>query len=394
MSKDPLKLIEEINASIETVKSAQKTANDEIKTLVSAQGTDVAAAVEKANEAVQKVANSAQRIVDLEQKLADGVIKGTASAKSLGDICINSDQFKQFASGNIQKMRIEANTITGANGDNNSNVIVPADRAPGIQGGAFRNLRVADIVPEIQVTGNSFEYTRELAFTNAAAPAAEAAAKAQSSLTFELINTPIRTIATWLKASKQILDDAPALRSYIDTRLRYAADYRFEAQIVSGNGTGQNISGMLDSGNYTAFTPVAGETELDSLNRAQAQIAAADYEATGYILNPADWHAIERIKGNDGHYVIGNPLGTIGRVLWGLPAVLSNAMPAGTFLAANFDIAYAILKRQGTVVEIFEQDEDNVQKNLLTIRSENRGALASFRPASTASGSLLSTETA
>lgn len=391
MSKDPAKLVEEINANLAAAKEAQSLADKEIKALVAANSNDAKAALEKAETAIGNYNAAVNRITDLEQKLADGVTRGAAKIETLGGILIRSEQFKAYREGNVTKMRIEANTITGQTGSPpaNSNTLIQADRAAGIVPGAFRNLRVADLIPSIVVNSNSFEYTRELLFTNAAAETAEGAAKPESTLTFELKTTPIATIATFLKVSKQILDDSPALEAYINTRLRYAADYRKESQIVNGNGTGQNISGILHSGNYTAFSPIFHDTALDSLNRAQAQVATADYEANGYLMNPADWSAMERIKGADGHYVIGNPLGIIGRVLWGLPVVLSNAVPAGTFICANFDIAYTILNRMGTVVEMFEQDVDNVQKNLITVRAENRAGLASNRPASSVAGSLV-----
>jgi HK97 family phage major capsid protein len=213
-------------------------------------------------------------------------------------------------------------------------------------------------------------------------------------VTFELASAPVRTIAHWLKLSTQVLDDAPALASYIDTRLRYGVELRIDQQLLNGNGTGQNISGMTDSGNFTAFTPTPGETALDSINRAIYAVYAADYAPTAMIMNPADWGAIERIKGNDEHYIIGNPQGTIGRVLWGLPVVVSNTMTSGKFLLGAMPIAYQVWNRQGTVVEMYAQDEDNVQRNLVTVRAESRLALAVYRPISVQYGDLVSTATA
>jgi len=237
-------------------------------------------------------------------------------------------------------------------------------------------------------TSNAIEFTRELAYTNDAAEVAEGAQKPESDLTFELVSTPVRTIAHFIKVSKQVLDDAPALAAYIDTRLRHGTEQRYDAQLLNGDGVGQNISGMTDTGNYTAFTPLTGETALDSINRAIYEVIAADYSATGIILNPADWGAIERLKDTTNSYIIGNPQGYVGPVLWGLPVTVTNAMTAGKFLVAAFDIAYMAWDRQGTVVEMFEQDDVNVQKNLVTIRSEKRGALASYRPVSASYGSL------
>lgn len=384
------KIVGEIRSQMEGINANHKKITDELS--AGAQGTAAQAkeAIETANKIALEVAAQAATIVELQQKLQDGVIAGQAAPETLGAMVIKTEEFKAYAKGQTSKLRIEANTIIGVDGGGQpSSTLVPTQRAPGIVGGAFRALRVLDLLPQGVTTSNSIEYARELLFTNNAAETVEAGAKPESVLTFEPVTAPVRTIAHFIKASKQILEDAPALASYIDVRMRYGVELRREQQIINGNGTGQNISGMLDSGNFTPFTPTAGDTALDSLNRAIYNVAANDYAATGIILNPADWGAIERIKGSDEHYVIGNPAGIMGPRLWGLPVAVSNGMPAGKFIVSAFDIAYFWWNRSGVVVEMFEQDTDNVQKNLVTIRAETRGTLATLRPASTFSGDLV-----
>lgn len=385
------KLIGEVNNTMKAMKDANAQVNIELKASMEKTGKDATAALARADALSADITKFANQLLDVEQRISEKVVQNKTPTRTLGELVVKSEQFKAFATGAAGSFRIEANTITGQEGSppENSDTIVAPYRQPGIVGGAFRNLVISDLLPSIQIASNAFEYTKELTYTNAAAETAEGAQKPQSTLTFELQTANIRTIATFLKASKQILDDSPALAQYINQRLTYAVNFRKEGQIVNGNGAGQNISGILQSGNHTVFTPVAGDTGLDSLNRAQALVSTSDYTATAYIMNPADWSALERIKGADGHYVIGNPLGLIGRVLWGLPVLVSNSCPAGTFIVANFDIAYTILERQGTIVEIFNQDDTNVQKNLLTIRGECRAALASQRPASCQAGLLL-----
>lgn len=396
MEQDPVKLLQEATQTIADMKANNAVVIEALKKSTEASSADAKEAIKLANDLSGKLMAQGNQLKEVEQKFAEKVIEGKAKVQSLGALMVHSEEFKAMASGAAKSAKItqiQANTITGQGGSpaENTDTLVAPDRLGGIVGGAFRNLRVTDILPAIPVSSNAFEYTRELLFTNNAAERSEGTQKPESVLTFEKVTANIRTIATFLKASKQILEDAPALAAYIDTRLRYAADLRMEQQIVNGNGTNPNISGMLDSGNYTAFTPTPGENALDSLNRMQAAVAAADYEATAYLMNPADWFAIERIKrgSGDASYVVGNPVGILGRFLWSLPVVVSNSVPAGTALCANFEIAYQLLMRQGTVVEMFEQDGDNVQKNLVTIRSEKRGALATYRPASSVAGLLV-----
>jgi HK97 family phage major capsid protein len=282
------------------------------------------------------------------------------------------------------------NTITGQSGSPaaNSDTLVPADRRPGIIPGAFRTLRVRDLIASGNTISNAVEFTRELLFTNNAAETAEGVTKPESVLTFELYSAPVVTIAHWLKVSRQILNDAPALVAYIENRLRYGVELREETQIVAGNGVGQNLIGITTSPNFTAFTPTSGDTAIDSFNRAIRALDAADYPANGIILNPATWGSIERLKDENKNYLIGSPFGAIVPTLWGKPVALTASMTANKLLVAAFDIAFMYLTREDTVVEMSESDDTNFQQNLVTIRAEKRGVLGGLRPASVLYGNL------
>lgn len=387
MSENTNEIVAKIGNQLTELRNANASAMESLKVTTE---TKTAEAAKAASDAVAKVEAVSANLLELEQKLASKVLSGGEAPKSLGQIITASAEYKSFAEGRTAKMRVEANTITGQAGSpvENSNILVAPQRL-GMIGGAFSALRIRDVVPAATTSSNAVEYTRELAWTNDAAETAEGAAKPESDLTFELKTANIRTIAHFIKASKQILDDAPMLQSYIDTRMRYGVDYREDRQFINGNGVGQNIEGMTYSGNFTAFTPTSGDTALDSLSRAQDAILAADYAATAILMNPADWGKIARLKDDIGNYIVGNPLGMIVPMAWGLPVVLSNGVTSGKFLMANFQIAYGIVDRMGTVVEMFEQDDTNVQKNLLTIRAEKRSCMTALRPASTRYGNLV-----
>ena len=395
---DPKELVQAFAA----FKAAQEQANEAVKSLAkeiekgSKEG--IAAAVAKADALAVQVQALADRMVEAEQKLVKNILAGTEPVASIGAVIVASNEYKAFASGSASRFRMDtskkfsprANTITGQSGSpaSNSDTIVGPDRLAGIVPGAFRALRVRDILPSGPTGSNMIEFTRELVFTNNAAETAEGASKPESVLTFELATAPVVTIAHWIKVTKQVLSDAPALASYIDNRLRYGVELRVDNQLVSGNGSGQNLKGMTHSDNMTAFTPVSGDTAIDSVNRAKQIIAVADYQATAVILNPATWGAIEREKDGNGRYVVGNPFGQITPVLWGLPVVVTNAITAGKLLIGAFDIAFQVWEREGVSVEMTNANDTDFVKNLITVRAEERLALAGYRPASVLYGNL------
>lgn len=378
-------------------KASVREADAKALEALTAQGTEVSAAAKAANEAIEKVAGFSASLLEIEQKIADSAVrKNDAPFASVGAIVVASAEYKALdlkpgmTPQNGFTLRVEANTLTGQGGSPVENVdtLVQTDRRSGIIPGAFRTLRVRDLIPTVPTTSNAWQFVRELLWTNAAAETAEGAAKPESTLTFEDATVNIRTIAHFIKASNQILADASALRSYIDNRLRYGVELREETQIVAGNGSGQNISGMTASGNYTAFTPTSGDNAIDSINRAKYAILAADYVPTGVLMNPADWGAIERLKdGVNGGYLVGDPFGSITPVMWGLPVVATNSMTATKFMVADFATSYEYVERQTTVIDVGYVNED-FTKNLVTIRAEKRGALATIRPASTRYGDL------
>lgn len=352
---------------------------------------DLAKMAEDHADTLKELKGVEDALIELQQK---GVqLNAPQKQKTMGQQFTESEAFKGFVEGRHGKAKVEfKNTIIGETAGEPTNDIVPLQTMPGIVAGAFRSLRVLDVIPQGMASGNTIHYTRELLFTNNAAETAEAAQKPETDLTFEGIDSPVRTIAHTLKVSKQVLDDAPALQSYIDRRMRYGVELRLEQQIINGNGTSPNLSGILDTGNFTSLTAATGDNAFDFANKAKYKVIEADYMADYFLINPADWGALERIKSSGGEYVGNyNAVGYLNNglqpTLWGLPVVPSNSVPSGTLIALSSD-ATMFWDRQQTTVEIFNQNEDDVEKNLLTVRGECRGAFSVFRPAAVVAGTI------
>ena len=330
----------------------------------------------------------ADRLLALEQA---GTTKGESAPvdESWGGQLIKAATFKDFVSGNASKMRIEVkNTLTGSD-----TTVAPA-RASGIVGGAFQPLSMEAFLPSVTTTSNAIEFTKENAFTNNAAEASEGAQKAESALTWTLVNMPISTVAHWIKISRQLAMDNTALAAYVNTRMVYGVNRKVEAQLVAGDGTAPNISGILDSGNFTAHgyaNADLGSTlkKLVLIRKILADSWAAGYPADGILLNPADWATIELdlLTTAAGQTLYSVSEGGQPR-LFGVPVIQSVGMTADNVAVGAFGQAYMIHNREGVVVEMSDSDSDNFTKNLITIRAERRLALATERPAAVRAGDL------
>jgi HK97 family phage major capsid protein len=188
-----------------------------------------------------------------------------------------------------------------------------------------------------------------------------------------------------MRASVQVLADAPGLRSMIDNRLRYGLDFVEEQQLLNGSGVGQNLPGLVTSATaYAAPGALVAGQMIDTIRLSHLQVALAEYPANGTVLNPIDWAFIEMLKDGEGRYLIGNPQGSISPTLWGLPVVATQAMTVDKFLTGAFNMAAQIFDRQDSTVEVSTEDQDNFVKNKVTIRAEKRLALAIYRPAAIA----------
>ena len=306
-----------------------------------------------------------------------------------GDQFVKSDTYKAFAGGAAQKARFEVkNTLTG------SDTNVAPDRRPGIVPGASAILTLESLIPALPTSSNAIEFTKEASFTNNAAEAAEGVAKAESALTWSLVNMPVSTVAHWIKISRQLAGDNAALAAYVDSRMRYGVNRKVETQLAVGDGTAPNISGIFDSGNYTAHGYLSGAlgstlAKFVLIRKVIGDLKVAGYVADAILLNPADFATMETelITTAAGQVRFNvNAMGV--PTLFGLPVVESVGVTADTFAVGAFQQAATIYNREGVVVELSDSDSDNFTKNLVTIRAERRLALATEVPAAIRGGDL------
>lgn len=335
------------------------------------------------------------RLQDLEQKLARRFsANDPADAKSLGEQFTEDDDFKALAEKGrgVARLRVKAvtNITSATSGTGGVGVAIQPDRVPGIIAGPDRPFTVRDLIMPGRTASNAIEFVQESGFQNMAAPVGETLAKPQSDLSFELKTTTVKTIAHWFRASKQVLADIPLLQSYINGRAIYGLKYVEENQILAGDGTGQNLLGLIPQA--TAFNNAlrkAGDTKIDTLRRAILQVRIAEYRASAIALNPIDWADLELTKDSTGQYIWVNVQDGGQQRMWRLPVIDTNAVPEGEFLVGAFNIAAQVFDREDANVEVSTEDGDNFTKNMVTIRAEERLAMAVYRPESFVHGDFV-----
>ncbi|VVM38093.1 hypothetical protein PS619_00136 [Pseudomonas fluorescens] len=329
------------------------------------------------------------RLQDIEQKLARRFSANDPSEhKSVGEQLSDSDDYQALTTKGrgIARLNLKAvtNITSATTGTGGVGVGIQPTRVAGIITDPERQFTIRDLIMPGRTASNAVEFVQETGFQNMAAPqAGEGALKAQSDLSFGMVTTTVKTIAHWFKASKQVLSDIPLLQSYINGRAIYGLKYKEEEQILAGDGTGQNLLGLIPQA--TTFNEAlrkAGDTKIDTLRRAILQVRVAEYRASAIALNPVDWADIELTKDSTGSYIWVNVQEGGVQRLWKLPVVDSNAVPEGEFLVGAMNIAAQVFDREDAAVEVSTEDGDNFRTNMVTIRAEERLALAVYRPES------------
>ncbi len=261
----------------------------------------------------------------------------------------------------------------------------------------MRTKRVRDLFPSRTTNAAIIEYFRMTGFVNNAAAVAERtgdafSAKPQSSFTFVGEQAPVRTMAHWEAAHRNVLADEPQLRSIIDNELMYGLRLQEDAQILNGSGAGENLRGILNTpgvqtyawsdGTYSSEVGLS-DTKADAVRRAATLSFLAYYEPSGIVLNPNDWEDIELSKDGNGAYVVAVSVAMGGeQKLWRIPVVDTPAIAEGTALIGAFGTGAQIYDRESPSIRVSEQHADFFVRNAIVILAEQRLALAVKRPES------------
>ncbi|MBK5002939.1 phage major capsid protein [Pseudomonas sp. S31] len=323
------------------------------------------------------------RLGEMEQELVRNPGNSSATPRdSVGGVVIKSEALKQFAASIEGNRRVSVPVQAALISSGVAEGVVEPQRLPGIDAEPKQRLFIRDLIAPGRTTSPAIFWVQQTGFTNAARVVAENTAKPYSDIQFATKITPVSTIAHMFKASKQILDDFAQLQSTIDTEMRYGLKYAEEQEILFGDGTGVHLHGIVPQATaFAAAFEVDQQSGIDDLRLAMLQAQLARLPASGHVLHFIDWAKIELTKDTLGRYILANPLGLTGPLLWGLPVVATEiAAFQGKFLTGAFQTGAQLFDREDANVVISTENADDFEKNMISIRCEERVALAVKRP--------------
>lgn len=426
MSK--LKMLQETaQAAVKSARAIAQKAADENRALTADELATYTADMAKAKDFHEQVktAKADAAILDQAKSLAAEIgedagdllegQKGAESTrkrmKNLGLDVVNSAEFKAALGafpdgrvGNGMKFSTSPISVKGlfTGGDPTSaGVFVTPEQSGILETLGRRPLTIRDLISVRRTGSDAIEYVRQVSHTNAAAPVAEATSSAapthnittgaqilnaaggykpEGSWAFERLTTNVKTIAEWVPATKRALSDAAQLEGLINDELRADIAETEELQILTGNGVGENLTGILST---SGVQTQAFDTDLFvSARRAMTKARTVGRAIpTGIAMNPVDVETLDlaRESGTTGKFISGGPFAMGPRTLWGVPVVETEGVTAGEALLGDFSKA-VLWDREQTTISITDSHADFFIRNMVAVLAEERIAFGVTRP--------------
>ena len=357
----------EVNGAIESAKADNASALESVKAELEA----TKASISVVKDEIEKMEAKQNR-----SKMNQTEVKGF-NATLADAIENNSDSLAKLARGEQKRSSFILDTKAVGNMTEAVNLTGDITRQYANQVYALpaRKVHMRSLLPIGSLSQGLFTFPYESGGEGAPAAQTQGSAKAQVDFDITMKDAAAQYIAGYVRISRQMLDDIPAMTSFLQSRLLEKYLVAEDAQILSGDGTAPNLQGILPVA--TAATGAA-TVDVEQLVQAIAQLETSNYSATGILVNPTDWAAIMNTKNTNSAYTL--PASTVvttdGSVsIAGIPLYKSTAIAVDKFVVGDWSMGAQIMQNQGISVQFSEFDADNFTKNMITVRVEARIAL-------------------
>lgn len=381
-NKDLIKSLDVIEQNIAAVKKefdenkvSQKAFEDQMK---------------KFGEEQEKLAKQLQDVsqnVDASKKALE---EQQNANKSVGELAATHQALKGYKSGVIDfEVSTKADTInTSTAGNTVGRNTISRPFEAGMVTMPEQPLQIEDLFPHIPVSTDAIVYTKEGAVTDGSKVTAEGSKLGESLITKPTLATAnCVNIGAYAIVTHQLITNESAFAAYINAKLQYKLKLNVENQLINGDGSSTQLSGLLTNGNYTDKTAEARE----GLPKSKANLfdlallIKAEFEKLfitpeRFLFNPSDWTQLCLLKDEQGHYILGGPQSLATKTLWGVPVTTSPFIPSGKYILGNYTLGATIYDREALDFRVSDQDGDNFKSMLYTLRVNRRLGFAVENP--------------
>ena len=369
--------------------------------IAKAEGQAVASATGKADELLKsEIKNLEVKFTEIHSRIdaAEIAAKKTASGatvKSFKDSLvegISKGALESLISGGSRsaKFEIKAGDMTVANSFTGE--VIPAQYVPGIKYDPTRAVHVRQLLPQGSTNAEVVRYVKESAYDNGAAPKAQGSTLNESDFDLTAYDANVQKIGTYFRISEEMLADTAQLTSYLAARAPEKLLSVEDTQLLSGNGTAPNLTGIItastDFSGGSFIGQITNPNQFDVLTVAINQLALVNYTPDYIMLNPTDFHKILLLKATTNEYLQEQAYMGLQPQFLGIPVVINTAVPAGDYLVGNFAVGTQLWIRQNLSLEFFREDGTNVRDGFVTVRLIERIALTNYAPLAFVNGNF------
>ena len=354
----------EIKGEFDAAKAENTTAIDAVKTELEELKSQISVVKDAADKLEAK--SNRKTMNQIETKGFNGALAEAIEK--------NADLIGKVAAGESKSTKFVLDTKTVGNMTESANLTgsIPRQYANQVYALPSRKVHMRSLLPTGSISTGLFTFPYESGGEGAPAPQVQGSTKAQVDFDITMKDAPAQFIAGYVKISRQMLDDVPAMTSFLQSRLLEKYLVAEDAQLLFGSGSGVNLQGL--TGVASAFSGAA-TVDVEQLVQAIAQVEASNYSATGILINPTDWANIVNTKNTASAYSLpgSTVVTTDGQLsIAGIPIFKSTAITADKFLVGDWSMGAQIMQRNGISVQFFDQDGNNAVENMITVRVEAR----------------------
>lgn len=331
----------------------------------------------------------------------------TREARSIADAIIRSAEYQELrASGKLDRSgthistdpveiatrddvldSLRARTITNAQPGGGG--LIWSDRLNLVVGIGQRKVRLLDAITVGETDSDTVEWAYQTTHSDAAAETAYGTDAPEADYAWDQTSTTVKRIPHFAAMTRGAIADAGQLKTAVGSNLLGGVLRRIENQVAYGDGTGQNLTGFLDSSySITSTAKGSGNTRWDCIHQAMTRIRIAtgdtggvELEPSHVMLNPVDFEllVLEKALASGGNDYSNNRGMDEPTTLWGLTPIVTTLAPSGTLVVGDFSQVY-LWMREGLTLAFSTEHSDFFRKGLVAAQVEARVATALVQP--------------
>lgn len=279
----------------------------------------------------------------------------------------------------------QANSITGE--------LPGAQYHPSIIEQVDRKTHIRSLLPQGTMSSDTYRVPKETGGEGGVDVTGEAEAKNQVDFDLQTYDYPARKITGYVKSSEELLDDVTGLATFIRGRLLNKMRNKEDQQLIYGTGLSNQLTGLTQTsgvGSFTAYYADSNATILDLILALTGQQMNAEYSVNGVVLSPKDYITLLVTKATTGEY-IGDKFYNIQTQRmepYGVSVFTNTVINNGEYIAGDWVNGAMIMDKMGVNIRVYDQNEDDAIKNIITILAEQRLALPVFYDAAFVTGTI------